>query len=547
MNTTTSSFENIIDRITDAFVALDVNWCYTYVNKKAGQIFDREPQQLIGKHIWTEFPEGVGKPFQKAYEKAMKEQIYIYLEEYYEPYNLWFENHIYPSPDGLSIVFRDVTDRKKMEERLIATENQFRTVIVNAPVATYQTNEHGQITYVNERWMTYTGMQLEEAIGGGWENAIHTEDKERVYVEWANAVKNEAEFSSEFRYVDRKGNVTWASSNAVKLLNDEGKFIGHIGMALDITEHKKAERLLSESEEKFRMLADRSIQGIMMRLQNKITYVNPAYCQISGYSEAVLMGQDLDQHLNLIHPDDQKKVNERLETFNKIGTIDDAIEFRFLKKNGELVWVKWMTKNVVLKGITYQMSLALDITDQKIQNKALIKSNQRNAAFLEVMPDVIFVITKDGVFADYNNPLGFQTLTPPETFLQKSVFEILPPDIADKTMHNLNMVFEKGESPTHQYQLAYPEGNQHFEARYAKINDNEVLVIVRNITDSKIGEEKIKQLNEELESRVKERTAALEIANENLQEINDLFVGNEITVFELKEEIRKLKDIQNDQ
>src|SRR5436305_14364285 len=97
--------KDILDRISDAFVALDKNWRYTYMNKRAGEIFNRDPQKMIGKHIWTEFPEGIGQPFYKAYYKAMEEQKYIYLEEYYQPYDRWFENHIYPSSEGLSIFF----------------------------------------------------------------------------------------------------------------------------------------------------------------------------------------------------------------------------------------------------------------------------------------------------------------------------------------------------------------------------------------------------------------------------------------------------------
>src|SRR5215470_2226228 len=108
----TAEVRDIFERISDAFVALDKNWCYTYMNKKAGEIFDRDPAAMIGKHIWTEFPEGIDQPFYRAYYKAMDEQEYIHLEEYYAPYDRWFENHIYPSSNGLSIFFRDVTERK---------------------------------------------------------------------------------------------------------------------------------------------------------------------------------------------------------------------------------------------------------------------------------------------------------------------------------------------------------------------------------------------------------------------------------------------------
>lgn len=117
----------IVESISDAFVALDKNWCYTYMNKRAGEIFARDPKKIIGKHIWTEFPEGIGQLFHQAYEKAFREQTFIQLEEYYPPYDKWFENRIYPTKEGLSIFFHDITERKKVLHEL---EKVNRTYVV---------------------------------------------------------------------------------------------------------------------------------------------------------------------------------------------------------------------------------------------------------------------------------------------------------------------------------------------------------------------------------------------------------------------------------
>jgi PAS domain S-box-containing protein len=113
---------NIIERVSDGFVALDTDWIYVYVNKNGARMLQREkPEDLIGKHIWTEFPEGVGQPFYHAYHKALETQQPVLLEEYYEPWDRWFENRIYPSPAGLTIYFSEITDRKR-SERLIQYE-----------------------------------------------------------------------------------------------------------------------------------------------------------------------------------------------------------------------------------------------------------------------------------------------------------------------------------------------------------------------------------------------------------------------------------------
>jgi PAS domain S-box-containing protein len=107
---------DLLERVSDGFVALDKDWYYTYVNRQAAALFGRRPEDLIGRHIWTEFPEGVGQPFHLAYERAMAEQVFIELEAFYEPWKRWFENRIYPSPVGLAIFFHEITERKEAEQ-----------------------------------------------------------------------------------------------------------------------------------------------------------------------------------------------------------------------------------------------------------------------------------------------------------------------------------------------------------------------------------------------------------------------------------------------
>jgi PAS domain S-box-containing protein len=121
---------HILESVSDAFVALDRDWRYVYVNQKAAQIFGRSSEDLLGRHIWTEFPEGVGQPFYRAYQKAMNERTYQFLEEYYPPYDRWFENRIYPSADGISIFFHDISERKLAEGALRTTEAQLHELLM---------------------------------------------------------------------------------------------------------------------------------------------------------------------------------------------------------------------------------------------------------------------------------------------------------------------------------------------------------------------------------------------------------------------------------
>lgn len=105
----------LIERISDGFIALDKDFRYTYANKKIGELTGHSPESLVGKIVWDVFPEAIGSETYKAFHLALKEQKYIYNVDYYEQLSLWQENHIYPSPDGLSIFIRDISERKKAE------------------------------------------------------------------------------------------------------------------------------------------------------------------------------------------------------------------------------------------------------------------------------------------------------------------------------------------------------------------------------------------------------------------------------------------------
>ena len=113
---------DVYERVTDGFVAIDKNWDYTYINKKAGVIMDKNPAEVIGKQLWKVFPHLVGSDIQEAYEKAMNTQEMITLEQYFPPNDTWYIHMIYPSPDGLSVFFKDISYRKKQEVSLAESE-----------------------------------------------------------------------------------------------------------------------------------------------------------------------------------------------------------------------------------------------------------------------------------------------------------------------------------------------------------------------------------------------------------------------------------------
>ncbi len=107
-----------LERVTDAFFALNEDWEFTYVNGRAEMLLQRTEDELEGRVIWDEFPEAIGTAFQDQYERAMDAQEQVTFDAYYPPLEGHFEVNAYPSPSGLSVYFRDITDRIEGEREL---------------------------------------------------------------------------------------------------------------------------------------------------------------------------------------------------------------------------------------------------------------------------------------------------------------------------------------------------------------------------------------------------------------------------------------------
>jgi diguanylate cyclase (GGDEF)-like protein/PAS domain S-box-containing protein len=112
-------FTTVLENISDGCFSVDREWRFIYINARGAAWLGRQPSDLLGKNMWDEFPEGIGGPFDDTYRRALASQEFASCENFYEPLGIWIEVRAYPSQNGLTVFFANITERKEAEERLV--------------------------------------------------------------------------------------------------------------------------------------------------------------------------------------------------------------------------------------------------------------------------------------------------------------------------------------------------------------------------------------------------------------------------------------------
>ncbi|MBD6616134.1 PAS domain S-box protein [Komarekiella sp. 'clone 1'] len=373
-----NQINHILERMTDAFVALDPNWRVMYQNTQAERLNGKPRTEVIGKIHWEEWPASVGTNVERQYRRAIAEQVPVHFEHhYYSPpdYDTWFEIHAYPSKEGLGIFFRDITERKQAEEALRQREAELSLITNALPVLISFVDSEQRYRFNNREYEVWFGHSATEVYGKYiWEvlgESAYTGI--RPYVEQVLAGQ-QVTFESQVPYID--GGSRYVSATYIPRLNTQGIVEGFVGLVTDITERKQAEAALRESEARFRQMTDTAPVLVWMSGTDKLyNYFNQPWLDFTGRTLEQEMGNGWTQG---IHPDDfQRYLDTYINAFDARQNFQ--MEYRLRHFDGEYRWIldAGVPRFASTGKFLGYIGSCVDIHDRKLAEEALRESKER--------------------------------------------------------------------------------------------------------------------------------------------------------------------------
>ncbi|MBC7391194.1 MAG: PAS domain S-box protein, partial [Opitutaceae bacterium] len=507
-------FEELIDRISDGLVALDKNWYYTYVNEKGASFLNgHTPAQLIGKHIWTVFPEGLNQPFYKNYEKVMNDRVSITIIDYYEPWDKYFENRINPTKDGgISILFTDVSDQKRAEKSMRESEMYMKMILDNTEEFFVIVDKNYKIVTSNRSVRNFGSNVLESSFQIGANVINLSQESERLQMKalYDNVFSGNHR-KIKFKATVKEGIPTILELKLTPIINESGLCEYFIVNTRDVTKEELAlEEIIKTSEERkeAKELAIRAFkekQKIMDSSldvicssddEGRFLQVSIACTSLWGYEPEELLGKS---YFDLVYNEDYE-VTINASNAIKAGLDTANFENRFVKKDGSIVPIVWSARWDDNDKIMY--SIARDASEKKNAEMALLISEQKYRSIfnLSPLPEWIYALSSLKILEVNEAAISHYGFSKSE-FLSKTIKEFLPEEDLELGKIFNEVVSEGTINFGHWKHLKANNEVIHVEISGHKINYNGVdcmMIINNDITEKLKSEEIIIQSRNEI-------------------------------------------------
>lgn len=351
----------ILERITDGFVAIDQQWRYIYINHRTEELLGICREELLGKIVWEVYPEAVGTLFYRKYHEAMALQQPIEFEEYYPPSKRWYALHIYPSAEGLSIYYTDITDQKadqKYLQHLASLTEHITDALISV-----------NMDYVIQSWNgaaeTLYGWKAEEVVGKLLEDFIPAEYVTGDHEQFQQSIMTNGYWRGEVVQRRKDGTVLTIFGSASVVKDKQGNVIGLVAVNRDITEGKRMKQALQEHEQQLNIaLATARLGAWQLDVATGVLDCTEICKANFGLSPETVF--TYDALLMSILPEDRDQMRQAVEQALEQRTVYNA-EYRVKWPDGSIHWIVASGRGIYgdSRDAVGMVGVTLDITERK--------------------------------------------------------------------------------------------------------------------------------------------------------------------------------------
>lgn len=429
------------DAIGDIIILLSPNHDIIEINKAGLNSLNKIREEVIGKKCYH-LIHNTNAPIKNCPCAYSIKDKNVHVNEYFEN-NRTYELTSYPMLDekknikALTHIIKDITHRKEADAEIREREVQYRNLANSGKALIWTAGTDKLCNYFNEPWLRYTGRSLEQEMGNGWAEGVHSDDLGQCIKTYVSAFDKREAFDMEYRLRHVSGEYKWIRDMGTPNYNSKKEFIGYIGHCFDISERK-------QEDEKLKHIASNLADA--ERIGNTGSWDYDVDTDEAVWSENMFKIFDVDKQMprelvfkhfieNLVHPDDQANL---ISIFQDalIGKRPYDIEYRTIRKDGSIIYIHALAETIFNnQGKAYRLvGKVEDITKRKKAEKALMESEMKYRSLVETAQELVWKCDANARFT-YLNPAWEKThgYTLDE-MLGKSFSEFQRPEIFERDL-----------------------------------------------------------------------------------------------------------------
>ncbi|HZG08955.1 MAG TPA: diguanylate cyclase [Allosphingosinicella sp.] len=385
----------MLESTLDCVYSLDRDWRITYMNGRARAYFGAG-DDLIGKSILKVIPDGRGSVFRECFKAAMERGAAASTEGFLPSSGRWYEMHIAPSGSGITVFFRDISDRKAMEEAQRTASERWRAALDVMPQMVWSMAAGAQQPdFYNDRWYEFTGVAAGACSLPAWEGLLHPEDHEATLSAWSHCRATGDPYEVQYRIRHRSGEFRWIVSRARLERNEAGEHVRWYGTCTDIHERVLQQQDLARSEERVQRILN-SVPQIIWSAgpDGHLDFVSNQRGGVYQWPAGKVLGEGW---LEVVHPDEREQARASWTSSVASGAPYEA-EFRILGPDGDYSWtlVRALPERNEDGEIARWYGTCTDIHQRVLAQAALHESEVLNRGIIEASPDCVWLLDRGG-------------------------------------------------------------------------------------------------------------------------------------------------------